>query len=138
MKILLLILLSFTYLLSTEISDFINKKNCNQIIDKSVYSICYDYHLKGAKFVGYTLDGNLVNKINIKKRGKFYTESNLPIQYRSNSNDYKNSGYDRGHLANDADFDYDEKIMRKTYSMANIIPQAFYDKTIYTNYIILL
>jgi len=38
--------------------------------------------------------------------------------------DYTHSGYDRGHLANDASFDYDEKAVRKTYTMANIIPQA--------------
>ena len=45
-------------------------------------------------------------------------------RYRSHSRDYTHSGYDRGHLANDASFDYDMKIVRKTYTMANIIPQA--------------
>ena len=111
-------------LYATEISDYINKNNCSQIIDKSVFTICYDYKLKGAKYVAYTLDGSLVNSSNIKKRPRFYTEKNLPKQYRSTSKDYVNSGYDRGHLANDADFDYNEKTLRKTYTMANIIPQA--------------
>jgi len=48
----------------------------------------------------------------------------LKKRYRSHSRDYTHSGYDRGHLANDASFDYDMKIVRKTYTMANIIPQA--------------
>lgn len=124
MKILVSMLLSVTVLLSTEFSDFINKTNCNQIIDKSVFSVCYDYNHKGSLFVGYTLDGNLVNKGNIKQRSEFYTEKNILKQYRSHTKDYTNSGYDRGHLASDASFDYDEKVVRKTYSMCNIIPQS--------------
>lgn len=124
MKIILSLLLSVTYLLSTEISAFINKSNCDQIVNKSVYSVCYDYYYKGAKYVGYTLDGDLVNKVNIKKRGRFYTEKNLPKKYRSHPKDYTHTGYDRGHIANDASFDYDIKAMRKTYSMVNIIPQS--------------
>ena len=58
-------------------SNFINKSNCDQIIDKQVFNICYDYKMKGAKYVSYTLKGTLVNKLNIKKRNSFYTEKNL-------------------------------------------------------------
>ena len=56
--------------------------------------------MKGAKYVFYTLDGKLVNKLNIKKRPSFYTEKNLKKKYRSHTRDYTHSGYDRGHLAN--------------------------------------
>lgn len=124
MKILLSFSLSFTYLLSTEISDFINKEACDQVVNKSVYSVCYDYYHKGATYVGYVLNGELVNKVNIKKRDSFYTEKNIPKQYRSYPKDYTHSGYDRGHLACDASFDHDHKAVRKTYSMVNIIPQS--------------
>lgn len=119
MKILLsLLVFTITVFASNEF------KNCDQIIDKQVYKICYDYNYKGAKFVSYSLDGTLVNKNNIKERAKFYSEKTIPIQYRSKSSDYIKSGYDRGHLANDASFDNDVKVVRKTYTMANIIPQA--------------
>lgn len=124
-KILLTIIITIVpNLLATEISEYINKENCDQIIDKQVYTICYDYQAKGALYVAYTLDGNKVNFVNIKKRPSFYTEKNLKKRYRSHTRDYTHSGYDRGHLANDASFDYDEKVVRKTYTMANIIPQA--------------
>ena len=123
MKFTILFLLIIT-LNATDISQYINKQNCSQIIDKQVYTICYDYKMKGAKYVAYTLDGSLVNAVNVKKRSSFYTEKNLPKKYRSHTRDYTHSGYDRGHLANDASFDYDPKIVRKTYIMANIIPQA--------------
>ena len=123
-KKLTLLLLLTVQLFSSIIDDFINKQNCDQIIDKQVFTICYSYKYKGALFVAYELDGNLVNKKNIKKRPRFYSEKNIPIKYRSKSKDYTKSGYDRGHLANDGSFDYDIKALRKTYSMANIIPQA--------------
>ncbi len=123
-KILLIISSLFAVSYATDVSDYINKQNCDQIIDKRVYTICYDYKMKGAKYVAYNLDGTKVNAINIKKRERFYTEKNLPKKYRSYSKDYVHSGYDRGHLANDASFDYSKKSVRKTYSMANIIPQA--------------
>lgn len=108
---------------ATDISDFINLKNCDQIIDKEVFKICYSYEHKGALAVWYELDENLVNKNNIKERPEFYSEKNIPIQYRTKSQDYINSGFDRGHLAPDANFDYDVKAQAKTYTMANIVPQ---------------
>ena len=122
------VFISFLFLLAslsaTKLSDYISEENCSQIIDKQVFAVCYDYSLKGAKYVAYTLDGKLVNAVNIKKRSSFYAEKNLLEKYRSHTRDYTHSGYDRGHLANDASFDCSEKTVRKTYTMANIIPQA--------------
>ena len=123
-KLILIVFFLFSTLQATNLNNYINKANCDQIIDKQVFTICYDYKMKGTKYVSYTLDGNKVNAVNIKKRHSFYTEKNLPKKYRSHSRDYTHSGYDRGHLANDASFDYDKKVVRKTYSMANIVPQA--------------
>ena len=123
-KLFILLIATIASLQATNLNDYINKQNCDQIIDKQVFTICYDYQMKGAKYVAYTLDGSLVNKKNIKKRSSFYTEKNLPKKYRSHTKDYTHTGYDRGHLANDASFDYDKKVVRKTYTMANIIPQA--------------
>lgn len=120
------ILLSSTVIIAlnaTDISDFINLNTCDQIIDKQVFKICYSYKYKGALAVWYELDGNLINKNNIKNRPDFYSEKNIPIQYRAKSQDYINSGFYRGHLAPDANFDYDLKTQVKTYSMANIVPQ---------------
>lgn len=123
-KLFILLIATIASLQATNLNDYINKANCDQIIDKQVFTICYDYKMKGAKYVAYTLEGSLVNKKNIKKRSSFYTEKNLPKKYRSHTKDYTHTGYDRGHLANDASFDYDKKVVRKTYTMANIIPQA--------------
>ena len=128
MKVLLLLvaLLSTPLsLMAMEIRDFINQQNCDQVLDKGYYKICYDYNMKGARFVGYTLDGSKVNVGNIKKRPRFYPDKAIPRQYRTTSSDYTHNEFkaDRGHLAPDASFDYDPKALKSVYSMANIIPQ---------------
>lgn len=120
--VLSLIVLITTNLYSLNIDKIINKDNCDLVIDKKAFNICYSFKYKGALAVGYSLDGNLVKK-QIEKRFRFYSEKNVPLRYRSKSSDYTKSGFDRGHLASDASFDHNEDIVRKTYSMANVVPQ---------------
>lgn len=114
---------------STNVSkEYISDDNCDQIITKEfslsgTLSICYDYTYKSAKYVSYTLDGELVNSLNISTRPSFYIEPQIPSEYQVSTNDYTYSGYDRGHLAPDASFDYSEGDLKIIYTMANIIPQ---------------
>ena len=120
----ILILICPNLVFAVNVSDYINGANCSQIIDKTVFTVCYDYKMKGAKYVAYTVDGNLANSgEHIKKRPNFYAENKIPVKYRSYPDDYTHSGYDRGHMANHADFDYSANILYQTYSMANIVPQ---------------
>jgi len=110
---------------ATTMRDYINKQNCDQVLDKGYYQICYDYHAKGARFVAYTLQGNQVDRGNIKKRPRFYPDKAIPAPYRTSSSDYTKNEFhsDRGHLAPDASFDYSKQALKSVYSMANIIPQ---------------
>jgi len=103
---------------------FINHSDCNQIIDNEFITICYDYKLKASKSVAYHLDGDLMNDPNIDKRPSFYSEKLLDKKYRISTTDYTNSGYDRGHLAPDAAFDWSQESLNAVYTLANIIPQA--------------
>jgi len=122
-KIFFLLLLSVSQLDATPSSVYFEKSYCDQIIDKKVFTICYDYNFKAAKAVAYTLYGDKVIK-SIKKRPKFYPEPSLRASHRADYKDYTHSGYDRGHLANDADFDYSPTALNQAYSLANIVPQA--------------
>ncbi len=105
-------------------SYFINMDKCDQVVDKSYILICYDYSYKAALSVGYTLKGNLVNDPNIDERPPFYEEPLIPEAFRAAYTDYTNSGYDRGHLAPDASFDWSETSLNAVYTLANIIPQV--------------
>jgi endonuclease G len=131
---LLLFLLPFIFLacgggnsLNSETSykeKFINESNCSQIIDNEFIVMCYDYKKKAVKSVAYTLLGDLMNETNIDKRPSFYVEKELKSKDRISSTDYTNSGYDKGHMAPDAAFDWSEESLEAVYTLADIIPQA--------------
>jgi endonuclease G, mitochondrial len=47
----------------------------------------------------------------------------LPPKARAEDDDYKNSGFDRGHQAPSDDFNQDENWMKETFLLSNIVPQ---------------
>jgi len=101
---------------------------CDQVINNTVYTVCYSYTKNAALYANYTLDGTLVNKLNIRRHYGFHGERKIPRAHRVYGSYYRGTSatLDRGHLAPDAAFDYDKKILRNVYSMANIIPQYKY------------
>lgn len=114
-----------TSVYAVDVSKYINDKSCNQVVTNQVFKACYDYNLKGSRYIAYTVDGAKLTDadVHIKKRPSFYPEKSIPVKYRSYPEDYTHSGYDRGHMANHADFDYSANLVYMTYSMANIVPQ---------------
>lgn len=125
-KLSLILLLLPALLLSAQLSDYVDVKKCDQVVDKQLYAICYSYKNKGA-LSGWVRLEKKSESTGIKERAKFYNESTIPMQYRTKSADYNGYGEDwnRGHfVVADADFDYDEKALAKAYTMANIIPQS--------------
>ena len=121
-KIILITLLTNT-IFAFNSQEYMNTNYCDQIITNPYFKICYDYNFMGAKTISYTLDGDKVNKVNIKKRPSFHTEKSLDRAYRVSPKSYSKTGYDRGHMANDASFDWSMKSLNSTYTMANIVPQ---------------
>lgn len=67
LKILLLIPILSSSIFAFNTSKYINQDHCDQLIINPYFKVCYDYNLIGAKVISYTLDGEKVNKINIKK-----------------------------------------------------------------------
>ena len=120
----LIVALLSTTLQAIETTDYLNEDNCDQILDKEFFQVCYDYNLKAPKAVSYTLYGDLVNETNIEKKPSFKIDREIEKAYRASSSDYRKSGYDRGHLANDASFDWSQESLVSTYKLSNIIPQA--------------
>ena len=94
-KFLLLIfvlLIKISSLSATEITDLINKRKCDQIINKEIYTACYSYKYKSALGGWTRLDGKKVNVVNIKKRPHFYEDKSIPKKNRTKYSDYTGVG----------------------------------------------
>jgi len=87
------------------------------------YIIYYNYKYKEPVKVQYTIFDENTNKLNITKRPGFRSDKKIPKKYRSYTSDYTHSGYDRGHMAPDALFDYNQTVLKNVYIMSNITPQ---------------
>ncbi|KAA6224888.1 DNA/RNA non-specific endonuclease [Campylobacter sp. LR264d] len=111
------------YEMSDEFKPFFSKKNCSLIMDKYFYVNCYDYAFKGTKAIAYEILALNLYKEQLKKRPKFEDDTNIAKKYRSSWSDYKNSGYERGHIAPNASFSYSVYSQRSTFLMSNITPQ---------------
>ena len=88
-------------------------------ITYSNFDIVYSNDNKIPLFVAEFLNGNFIHT---KRYNKFHEDKNIDEKYRSTLDDYKNSKYDRGHMAPFADMT-SSNAQFESFSLANMIPQ---------------
>jgi endonuclease G len=59
-----------------------------------------------------------------KRSNRFYENPDLPKRLRASLEDYKNRGYDRGHIAAAGNHKSDQTEMDETFLLSNMCPQV--------------
>jgi endonuclease G len=95
----------------------------NYLAVKKGYVMSYNGVEGRANWVGWTLQSSDLGSV--ERSNRFREDSDLPRQFkRVDDDDYRESGYDRGHLCNSEDRTASEFLNEETFLMSNMIPQT--------------
>ena len=101
--------------------NYLPKVNVGTVVHHQYYSLSYNEDYEQAEWVAYSLNSTF-RKGNTKRASSFYKD--LKVESGSaHKDDYKYSGYDRGHLLPAGDRKMSKSAMRETFYMSNISPQ---------------
>ncbi|WP_162415594.1 DNA/RNA non-specific endonuclease [Cyclobacterium roseum] len=93
-----------------------------QIVDHEFYLLGYLESYEQAAWVAYQLSRDELSGPH--RRKDVFREDELVTTGSAHPDDYRLSGFDRGHLAPAADFSFSEQAMEKSFFMSNISPQV--------------
>lgn len=85
------------------------------------YEVVLNENMRIPEWVAYELTGEEVDGTN-PRSNHFRTDPNFNGA-QADDNDYRNSGWDRGHMAPAADMKLTEQMMRESFYFTNICPQ---------------
>lgn len=92
----------------------------DQIIFNRHYIIGYSYYFRQAKWALEIVDPD---KIDVPRADNFRPDYRIPEMFRADLADYKDSGYDRGHLVASANQGETEIQNSETFLLSNMSPQ---------------
>jgi endonuclease G, mitochondrial len=91
------------------------------VISHTGYTLSYNMTYKQASWVAYELTADETKSV-VQRKDHFVPDPLLKSGSASND-DYKNSGFDKGHLAPAADMCYSFKTMDESFYLTNMSPQ---------------
>ncbi|HEY9881909.1 MAG TPA: DNA/RNA non-specific endonuclease, partial [Leptolyngbyaceae cyanobacterium] len=95
----------------------------NYLIERQQYALGYGRDRNLTNWVSWHLDASWLG--NTERQDNFRADDALPKGfYQVTPDDYRSSGYDRGHLLPSADRTSNRKDSSATFLMTNIVPQA--------------
>lgn len=100
----------------------ITEKRSDRVITHKGYTVSYNYDWKIPNWVAYELTDWEVQG-EVPRYDRFKPDPMVPQGATATTNDYKYSGYDRGHMAPAADMKWDEQVMKESFYLSNICPQ---------------
>ena len=101
--------------------DYLPAKNANQIIRHEFYTLSYNEKYEQAEWVAYQLKSDMISNNHFER--PFFIEDKLVTTRSADWRNYKNSGYDKGHLCPAGDMKFSKKSFDDTFFTSNISPQ---------------
>lgn len=122
LKILLCAMLLPGWAWAQRISQLAYSAYDHEIIDRKYYSLSYNEDHEVANWVAYSLSASQMKNC----VGRFSSFRADPLISTGSASlvDYKNSGFDRGHLLPAGDMKFDQQAMRDTFYLSNVTPQT--------------
>lgn len=117
----LIIFCSLVNLTFSQGFDYLPKSTTKQIVKHTYYTLSYSEENEQAEWVAYMIT-SIRAKGNLKRADKFVPDPLVQTQ-SAQPQDYKKSGYDRGHLAPAADMKFNVVAMKECFYMSNMSPQ---------------
>lgn len=96
-------------------------KENEQIIKHFAYTLSYNEYYEQANWVAYELT-DIETISHFERTNKFIVDDLVKTGSATND-DYKKSGYDRGHLAPAGDMSWSEQAMKESFYYSNMSPQ---------------
>ncbi|XP_065104442.1 endonuclease G, mitochondrial-like [Paramisgurnus dabryanus] len=95
----------------------------SNIKSRESYVISYDPRNRTAAWVIEQLNAETLTGTSDRTLSEFKEDDSVHVYHRSSNEDYKGSGFDRGHLAAAANHKWSQKAMDDTFYLSNVSPQ---------------
>jgi endonuclease G len=96
--------------------------SADQILPNRNYLVGYSYLFRQPRWAMQVINGEAKN-VSVDREDCFRPDLRIPEQFRSTLDDYRSSGYDRGHLVPSADSNETRLENSETFLMSNMAPQ---------------
>ena len=93
----------------------------NQIVKHKYYTLSYNEKFEQAEWVAYELKKSYLKNNDFKR--PYFIEDPQVATGSADYRNYKNSGYDKGHLCPAGDMEFDKDAYNDTFYTSNISPQ---------------